>query len=44
VSRRLVVQRLGRIGYAEGVERQKALVQARVARDRRHALFVEHHP
>ena len=31
MSRRLVVQRLGRIGYAEGVERQKALVQARIA-------------
>jgi lipoyl(octanoyl) transferase len=41
--RRLVVRRLGRIGYAEGVERQKALVQARQAGDIDDTLlFVEH--
>ena len=45
MSRRLVVQRLGRIGYAEGVERQKALVQARVAGEIDDTLmFVEHPP
>jgi lipoyl(octanoyl) transferase len=44
-SRRLVVQRLGRIGYAEGVERQKALVQARIAGEIDDTLlFVEHPP
>jgi lipoyl(octanoyl) transferase len=44
-SRRLIVQRLGRIGYAEGVERQKALVQARVAGEIDDTLlFVEHPP
>ena len=43
--RRLVVQRLGRIGYADGVERQKALVQARLAgRVEDTLLFVEHPP
>ncbi len=43
--RRLVVQRLGRIGYAEGVDRQKALVQARIAGDIEDTLlFVEHPP
>jgi hypothetical protein len=31
VSRRLVVRRLGRIGYAEGVTLQKTLVQQRIA-------------
>ncbi|MEO5821783.1 MAG: lipoyl(octanoyl) transferase LipB [Vicinamibacteraceae bacterium] len=45
VSRRLVVQRLGRIGYAEGVERQKALVQQRIAGEIDDTLlFVEHPP
>ena len=43
--RRLVVQRLGRIGYADGVERQKALVQARLAGAIDDTLlFVEHPP
>ena len=43
--RRLVVQRLGRIGYAEGVERQKALVQARQGGEIDDTLlFVEHPP
>jgi lipoyl(octanoyl) transferase len=46
VSRRkLRVQRLGRIGYADGVERQKALVQARQAGEIDDTLlFVEHPP
>jgi lipoyl(octanoyl) transferase len=40
-----VVQRLGRIGYAEGVELQKALVQQRVAGEIDDTLlFVEHPP
>jgi lipoyl(octanoyl) transferase len=44
-SRRLVVRRLGRIGYADGVERQKALVQARLAGEIDDTLlFVEHPP
>jgi lipoyl(octanoyl) transferase len=44
-SRRLIVHRLGRIGYAEGVERQKALVQARIAGEIDDTLlFVEHPP
>ena len=39
------VQRLGRIGYAEGVELQKALVQARIAGEIDDTLlFVEHPP
>lgn len=43
--RRLVVQRLGRIGYDAGVERQKALVQARQAGAIDDTLlFVEHPP
>jgi lipoyl(octanoyl) transferase len=43
--RRLVVQRLGRIGYEAGVERQKALVQARQAGEIDDTLlFVEHPP
>jgi lipoyl(octanoyl) transferase len=43
--RRLVVRRLGRIGYAAGVERQKALVQARIAGEIDDTLlFVEHPP
>jgi lipoyl(octanoyl) transferase len=43
--RRLVVRRLGRIGYADGVERQKALVQARQAGEIDDTLlFVEHPP
>jgi lipoyl(octanoyl) transferase len=46
VSRRpIVVRRLGRIGYADGVERQKALVQARQAGEIDDTLlFVEHPP
>jgi lipoyl(octanoyl) transferase len=43
--RRLVVQRLGRIGYEAGVERQKGLVQARQAGEIDDTLlFVEHPP
>jgi len=43
--RRLAVRRLGRIGYAEGVELQKALVQQRVAGEIDDTLlFVEHPP
>jgi lipoyl(octanoyl) transferase len=43
--RRLVVRRIGRIGYAEGVELQKALVQQRVAGEIEDTLlFVEHPP
>jgi lipoyl(octanoyl) transferase len=43
--RRLVVRRIGRIGYAEGVELQKALVQQRVAGEIDDTLlFVEHPP
>jgi lipoyl(octanoyl) transferase len=45
VSRKLVVRRLGRIGYADGVELQKALVQQRVAGEIDDTLlFVEHPP
>jgi lipoyl(octanoyl) transferase len=45
VSRRLVVRRLGRVGYAEGVELQKTLVQQRVAGEIDDTLlFVEHPP
>jgi lipoyl(octanoyl) transferase len=45
VTRRLVVRRLGRIDYAEGVELQKALVQQRVAGEIDDTLlFVEHPP
>jgi lipoyl(octanoyl) transferase len=45
VRRRLVVRRLGRIGYAEGVELQKALVQQRIAGEIDDTLlFVEHPP
>ena len=45
LQRPLVVQRLGRIGYADGVERQKALVQARQAGAIDDTLlFVEHPP
>jgi lipoyl(octanoyl) transferase len=44
-TRTLVVQRLGRIAYAEGVERQKALVAARQAGEIEDTLlFVEHPP
>lgn len=44
-QRRLVVRRLGRLGYAEGVELQKALVQQRVAGEIDDTLlFVEHPP
>ena len=43
--RRLAVRRLGRIGYAEGVELQKALVQRRQAGEIDDTLlFVEHPP
>jgi len=42
--RRLVVQRLGRIGYADGVERQKALVQARQAGEIDDTLLLVEHP
>jgi lipoyl(octanoyl) transferase len=43
--RRLDVRRLGRIGYAEGVELQKSLVQKRVAGEIDDTLlFVEHPP
>lgn len=45
MSRRLVVRRLGRIGYADGVELQKALVQQRIAGEIDDTLlFVEHPP
>jgi lipoyl(octanoyl) transferase len=45
VSRRLAIRRLGRIGYAEGVELQKSLVQQRVAGEIDDTLlFVEHPP
>jgi lipoyl(octanoyl) transferase len=45
VSRKLVVRRLGRIGYAEGVELQKSLVLQRVAGEIDDTLlFVEHPP
>jgi lipoyl(octanoyl) transferase len=45
VSRPLRVRRLGRIAYAEGVERQKALVQQRQAGEIDDTLlFVEHPP
>jgi lipoyl(octanoyl) transferase len=41
----LAVRRLGRLGYADGVERQKALVEARRAGDIPDTLlFVEHPP
>jgi lipoyl(octanoyl) transferase len=44
-TRKLVVQRLGRIAYADGVERQKALVAARQAGEIDDTLlFVEHPP
>jgi lipoyl(octanoyl) transferase len=43
--RRLLVRRLGRIGYAEGVELQKSLVQQRIAGEIDDTLlFVEHPP
>jgi lipoyl(octanoyl) transferase len=43
--RRLIVRRLGRIGYAEGVELQKSLVQQRIAGEIDDTLlFVEHPP
>ena len=42
--RRLVVQRLGRISYADGVERQKALVQARQAGEIDDTLLLVEHP
>jgi lipoyl(octanoyl) transferase len=43
--RKVVVQRLGRIGYAAGVARQKSLVQARLAGEIDDTLlFVEHPP
>ena len=43
--RRLIVRRIGRIGYADGVELQKALVQQRVAGEIDDTLlFVEHPP
>jgi lipoyl(octanoyl) transferase len=43
--RRLIVRRLGRIGYADGVELQKSLVQQRVAGEIDDTLlFVEHPP
>jgi lipoyl(octanoyl) transferase len=45
VSRRLVIRRLGRIGYAEGVELQKSLVAQRQAGEIDDTLlFVEHPP
>ena len=45
MSQRLVVRRLGRLGYAEGVELQKSLVQQRVAGEIDDTLlFVEHPP
>jgi lipoyl(octanoyl) transferase len=45
VSRRLVVRRVGRIGYADGVELQKTLVQQRIAGAIDDTLlFVEHPP
>jgi lipoyl(octanoyl) transferase len=45
VSRRLTIRRIGRIGYAEGVELQKALVQQRIAGEIDDTLlFVEHPP
>ena len=45
MSRPLRVRRLGRIAYAEGVERQKALVQRRQAGEIDDTLlFVEHPP
>lgn len=43
--RKLVVRRIGRIGYAEGVELQKTLVQQRLAGEIDDTLlFVEHPP
>ena len=43
--RRLLVRRLGRIGYADGVELQKSLVQQRIAGEIDDTLlFVEHPP
>jgi lipoyl(octanoyl) transferase len=45
VSRKLVVRRLGRIGYTDGVDLQKALVQQRIAGEIDDTLlFVEHPP
>jgi len=45
VTRRLIVRRIGRIGYADGVELQKSLVQQRVAGEIDDTLlFVEHPP
>ena len=44
MSRRLVIRRLGRIGYAEGVDLQKALVQQRVAGEIDDTLLLVEHP
>jgi len=44
VSRRLVIRRLGRIGYADGVDLQKALVQQRVAGEIDDTLLLVEHP
>jgi lipoyl(octanoyl) transferase len=43
-SRRLVVRRIGRIGYADGVELQKALVQQRIAGEIDDTLLLVEHP
>ena len=43
-QRRLVVRRLGRLGYAEGVELQKSLVQQRVAGEIDDTLLIVEHP
>ena len=44
MSRRLVIRRLGRIGYADGVDLQKALVQQRVAGEIDDTLLLVEHP
>jgi lipoyl(octanoyl) transferase len=44
VTRPLVVERLGRIGYAEGVARQQALVEARKAGAIDDTLLIVEHP
>jgi lipoyl(octanoyl) transferase len=43
-GRRLIVRRLGRIGYADGVELQKSLVQQRVAGEIDDTLLLVEHP
>lgn len=44
MTRRLVVRRLGRIGYADGVELQKALVRQRQAGEIDDTLLLVEHP